>query len=268
MSDPTFQEVVSALKREYNALVSDIDAQPSSFVEQDSFCSNWKNYQVVSHLASGSELFQKTLETALDGAEPVGDETRKAVWGYFDGLEPQAVYPEFKDRLGKLFDYLDSLPAEKQDAIVPTFAGALPLPKALLTRLNEVALHVWDIEVKQDSARTLDEDSASLLLPMVIERLPNRAKKDGLEKLNGKPIAFDLQGRDARQFSLRPGEERASIEEGLASDALFTVQINADGFQRLVSGRLPIDEAVSSGRAHVGGEATAASALNEIFPGY
>lgn len=270
-NEPTFQEVVSALKREYTTLANDIDAQPSSFVEQDSFCTNWKNYQVISHLGSGSELFQKTLETALDGKEAVGDETRKAVWGYFDGLAPQAVYPEFKDRLGKLFAYLDALPAEKQDAIVPTFAGALPLPKALLTRLNEVALHVWDIQVKQDPALVLNEDSARLLLPMVIDRLPNRAKKDGLDTLGGKALAFDIQNGTPHQFTLSPGDERGSVENGLASDAAVTVQMSSEGFQRLVSGRLPIAQAVSSGQARLSsadGNTEQASALNEIFPGY
>jgi uncharacterized protein (TIGR03083 family) len=269
-NEPTFQAVVGALKREYTTLVNDIDAQPASFIEQDSFCANWKNYQVVSHLASGSELFQKSLETALDGREAVGDETRKAVWGYFDGLAPQAVYPEFKDRLGKLFAYLDALPADKHDAIVPTFAGVLPLPKALLTRLNEVALHVWDIQVKQDPSLKLSPDSAGLLLPMVVDRLPNRAKKDGLDKLGGKSIAFDIEG-GASQFTLRPGEERGSVEHGLSSDAAVTVTMSAEAFERLVSGRLPIEQAVASGQATLSGSdgnTQVASALNEIFPGY
>ena len=52
-AEPTFQEVLAALKREYQTLVSDVESHPASYVEQDSFCSDWKNYQVISHLGLG-----------------------------------------------------------------------------------------------------------------------------------------------------------------------------------------------------------------------
>lgn len=270
-TEPTFQEVVRALKREYDTLVRDIESRPPGFLGQDSYCTEWKNYQVTSHLGSGSEIFLRSLEAALDGKEPLSDDGRKAIWAHFDSLGPDQVYPEFKDRVGKLLAYLDALPESKYNDIIPTFAGPLPLPKALLTRLNEMALHVWDVRVKQDPKLTLDSESTRLLLPMVIERLPNRAKADGLADLRGQPIGFDVQNGTTRQFTLRPGSEKPSVEEGLPSNALFTVKITPEALERLVSGRLPIDQGITEGHARVSANANNARdyvALNKIFPGY
>jgi uncharacterized protein (TIGR03083 family) len=268
MQELTFQHVLDAIKREYQSIVRDFESHPSSYAEQDSYCANWKNYQVVSHLGSGAELFQKSLETSLDGKEAVTADTRQAVWGHFDGLAPQAVYPEFRDRMDKLVGYLEELPESKQNEIVPTFAGEMPLPKALLTRLNEVSLHSWDILVTQNPNLGLPDESAALLLPLVVERLPHRAKRDGLDELQGRPIGFDITGAGARQFSLHPGTEQASVEDGLSSNRLFTVKTSAEAFQRLVAGRQPIQDAISSGKAEVTGATESVQTLNKIFPGY
>jgi hypothetical protein len=134
-----------------------------------------------------------------------------------------------------------------------------------------MALHTWDVRVKQDPKLTLDAKSTELLLPMVIDRLPNRAKAEGLADLRGQPIAFDIQNGSSRQFTLRPGGEKPSIDEGLPSNALFTVKITSEAFQRLVSGRLPIDEGITQGHARVSANTNNARdyvALNKIFPGY
>ncbi len=266
--EPTFQEVFDAVKREYQTLVQDVESHPASYVEQDSFCSNWKNYQVISHLGSGAEIFQKSLETALDGNEALSPEGRQAIWGYFDGLAPQDVYPQFKDRTEKLIAYLEALPESKHNEIIPTFAGNLPLPKALLTRLNEMSLHVWDIRVKSDPSLKLEDNAAALLLPMVVDRLPNRAKRDGLDELRGRPVAFDINGPASRQFTLNPGGEQATVEGGLPSGALFTVKMPAEAFERLVAGREPIDKAVAAGTAQVSGDTASMGSLSKIFPGY
>jgi uncharacterized protein (TIGR03083 family) len=267
-AEPTFQEVLAALKHEDQALRQEVESQSAAYAEQDSFCSAWKNYQVISHLASGAEIFQRTLESALDGKEALTPEGRQAIWGYFDGLAPQEVYPQYKDRVGKLIAYLDALPESKHNEIVPTFAGNLPLPRALLTRLNEMALHVWDLRVKRDASARLDDKAAELLLPMVVDRLPNRAKREGLDELRGRPIGFDISGPTSTQFTLNPGTEQATVEEGLPGNALFSVKMSAEAFQRLVAGREPIDKAVTAGSAQVSGDTSSMTSLTRIFPGY
>jgi uncharacterized protein (TIGR03083 family) len=267
-AEPSFQEVLTALKREDQSLRQEVDSQPSSYVEQDSFCSEWKNYQVISHLGSGAEIFQHSLEAALDGKEALTPEGRQAIWGYFDGLAPQEVYPQYKDRVGKLIAYLEALPESKQNEIVPTFAGNLPLPKAVLMRLNEMALHVWDLQVKRDPSTKLDDKAAALLLPMVVDRLPNRAKREGLDELRGRRVGFDISGAASSQFTLTPGTEQASVEQGLPANALFTVKMSAEAFERLVSGREPIDKAVTAGTAQVSGDTSSMTSLNKIFSGY
>ena len=267
-AEPTFREVLDALKREDQALRQEVESQPASYAEQESFCSDWKNYQVISHLGSGAEIFQRTLESALDGREALSPDARQAIWSYFDGLSPQEVYPQYRDRIGKLIAYLEALPESKQNEIVPTFAGNLPLPRALLTRLNEMALHVWDLRVKRDASARLDEKAAALLLPMVVDRLPNRAKREGLDELRGRPVGFDISGPASSQFTLNPGTENATVEHGLPSNAAFTVKMSAEAFQRLVSGREPIDKAVKVGTATVSGDTSSMTALNKVFPGY
>src|SRR6266508_1914990 len=142
-NDVTFGEVRNALKNEYDRVVNKVESEGTGFLEQPSYCSEWQVYQVVSHLGSGAEIFQRSLEAALDGEQALSNEGRQAIWDHFNALGPQDVYREARDRLDKLFAYLDALPAEKHNNIVPTFAGELPLPRALLTRLNEMALHSW-----------------------------------------------------------------------------------------------------------------------------
>jgi hypothetical protein len=106
------------------------------------------------------------------------------------------------------------------------------------------------------------------LLPMVVERLPNRAKRDGLDELHGRAIGFDISGPAAHQFTLNPGSEKASVEDGLPTQPLFTVKMPAEAFERMVAGREPIDKAVTAGTAQVSGDTGSMGSLSKIFPGY
>ena len=58
---------------------------------EQSYCAEWRVYQVVSHLASGARLLLGSLAQWFDGAPPVSQEQRQRIWAHFDALAPDLI---------------------------------------------------------------------------------------------------------------------------------------------------------------------------------
>ena len=60
------------------------------WVEQ-SYCTDWLVYQVVSHVGSGSRIGRMRLESWVTGGPPATREVMQGVWGLFDSLRPEQM---------------------------------------------------------------------------------------------------------------------------------------------------------------------------------
>ncbi|MCU1390486.1 MAG: hypothetical protein JWL72_3824, partial [Ilumatobacteraceae bacterium] len=122
-------------------------------------------------------------------------------------------------------------------------------------RLNEHAMHTWDVEVVLDSSAVLPEQSAAVVLGSLPLIARFAAKDDG--------VVRDLTIRTSdptHEFALRSGDGSVSLTPGAGAGPI--VELPAESFARLVYGRLDVDHTPADIDA-----ATIAS-LRAIFPGF
>ncbi|MGH8981076.1 MAG: maleylpyruvate isomerase N-terminal domain-containing protein [Acidimicrobiales bacterium] len=212
-----------------------------------SYCDDWTIAQVLSHLGSGAEIFQATLDAALAGDEPPGSDTFPAIWDRWNAMTPEQQAEEFVSTDGALVESLERLGDRLEDLEVVVF-GSMHVDAVgfLGLRLSEHALHAWDVAVVLDRAVTVDGDAVALL----VDRLPLMAQWAGRADGAGdaRPLVVTVCTTDpARRFVLRVDdavsltsqeESGGELSEDPGSGAAATLDIGAEPFLRLVYGRL------------------------------
>jgi MDMPI C-terminal domain len=131
----------------------------------------------------------------------------------------------------------------------------LGLAEFMGLRLNEHALHTWDIDVALHPAVTVPADAVDLVIDNLGMIAGFVSKSDGEERV------IKLKTTEpARAFALTVGPERASLAPSPDS-AAADVELPAESFVRLVYGRLD--------PAHTppGIESPELEQLRAIFPG-
>src|SRR4051794_24952708 len=126
--------------------------------------SEWTIADVLSHLGSGAVITTRRLTDIL-AEQNTPDELSPAVWAEWDAKSPQARRTDGLAADAALLDALDALtPAERDrfafsmGPIDVDFDGFVGL------RLNEHALHTWDIDVALDPVATIPADIAALVV--------------------------------------------------------------------------------------------------------
>ncbi len=215
----------------------------------------WTIADVLSHLGSGAVIFQRWFDDALAGhetpssfAQPVWDEW-KAKSQQAKAADSLAADEAFLNRLGSL---PDDERARFEFAMGPMtfdFAGFVGL------RLNEHALHTWDIEVTLDPGAAVAPGSAQL----VIDNLQM------MVRFTGKPTGTDhtvavLTSEPRRGFAVVIGADAVLLEPAEPVDEP-DLSIPAEAFIRLVYGRLdPGHTPATRGPADL-------DELRRVFPG-
>src|SRR5690349_23296082 len=75
-------------RRELERLKAYLEALDASGWTEQSYCSDWLVYQVVSHIGSGSRIGGLRLQGWVGNGPPITRETMQQIWGFFDSLQP------------------------------------------------------------------------------------------------------------------------------------------------------------------------------------
>ncbi len=159
-------ELVDASIAELRAIhdrLAGLDLSPEQLTGP-SGASEWSVADVLSHLGSGAEINRYTLQGALGTEqEPPANQEVWDRWNALAPAEQAAGFLESDEALVALYEGL----SPEQRASLQVDLGFLPQPVPLATalgmRLNEAALHAWDVEAGLDPAAPLSDDSAALL---------------------------------------------------------------------------------------------------------
>jgi uncharacterized protein (TIGR03083 family) len=254
--------VIAALRSGYDSLASLVSGLSDDDLAGPSGASEWDISQVLSHLGSGAEINQATLQAAIDGKPNPGLELARSVWGRWDALGRRQRADEFLRVNPALLDLYESL-ATREDLRIDM--GFLPAPVHLATagrfRLTEFALHSWDVRVGFDPGATLEPEATALIVPIV----------GGMAGFIGKPEP--LGGRQAviqvttsapdLVLALRLGDQISIGDAPEQADGTLTLP--AEAWVRLVAGRL--------GPRYTPAGISAAGAadldlLRQVFPGF
>jgi uncharacterized protein (TIGR03083 family) len=154
-----------------------------------SYDSEWTIADVLSHLGSGAVIMQRRLQDARAGTEtPEG--FAPAVWDEWNAKSPRAKTDDALVADAALVEALETVGDEERTALTFSMGPmTLDFPAFVGMRLNEHALHAWDVEVALDAAATLAPDA----VPLVVDNLAMIARFTARPIGNG---AHDLPAHD------------------------------------------------------------------------
>jgi uncharacterized protein (TIGR03083 family) len=222
-------------RNEFDRLTSYLERLDATGWVEQSYCTDWLVYQVVSHIGSGCRIGKLRLEAWVKDGPPVTREVMQEVWGYFDSLQPGQMLGAYRSAAN---EYL-AAEAETPDAAgqqeVEGFAGRRPLHAYQLLRVWELACHGWDVYVARDRAARLDPAAVSMLA-RALDQMFVSLDKDRIASLMATPIAFRLTDSGA-SYTLDLSGERPRLQTGAAADAALAIDGPDEEVVRFVAGR-------------------------------
>ena len=218
--------------------------------------SEWTIAQVLSHIGSGAVIMRRRLDDAMEGVETPA-EFAPAVWDDWNAKDPRAQADDSLAADRVLLVRLDGLSTDERGRLQ---FGMGPMTfdydQVVGLRLNEHALHTWDIEVALDVAAVLPAEIAAL----VVDNLELIARYTG--KPAGAPATITVHTTEpSKDFTVMVTTDGATLESGRSGTAA-ELELPAEAFCRLVYGRLDRDHSPPGLADH-----PTVEHLRHVFPG-
>lgn len=253
---------IAALRSEHDTLAAVVAPLTDEQLTGPSGASEWTTADVLSHLGSGAEITAAGVEGATGGAAP-GDGFNQSVWDRWNAMTPREQADGFVAGNVALTERFEAFDGD-QRVNLRLAVGFGPGPLSVATfgglRLDELALHAWDVRVGIDSAAVLDDTTATVLLEQFAGDLGFLLGFIGKPDQLAAPVVVDIEGTG---YGLVVGEGVA-VTAG-AVDVTATLTGGADAAIRLLTGRLGADHTPAA--VGVTGSTTL-DALRAAFPGF
>ena len=256
--------VITALRSGHEGLAGVVRGLGEDDLARTSGASEWDVSQVLSHLGSGAEISQAGLRAAIGGvSRPTGD-FNQSVWDRWNAMSRQERADGFVRASQELTELYESFDQATRDELRIDL-GFTPEPVDVETharmRLNELALHSWDVNVAFDEQAALPAEAVDSLLHDT-SLLGWIAKS---EHLGGERSVVQVETREPDEvFTLDLGD-RVNVVFEKPADPDGTLILPAEAWLRLVAGRLSAQytpaDVRTAGAAHL-------DLLRKVFPGY
>lgn len=249
-------QVIDALRAVHDDLVRRVGAMSDEDLGGPSGADEWTVAQVLSHIGSGAEISLATLEHALTGA---AKPENQSVWDRWNAMSPreQADGAVASDTaLVERYEGLDAATRDSLQVDLGFLPQPIPVDLAGTMRLNEAALHLWDV----DPSSPVQGEAVPVLLDAYAGPLSFMLRFLGKEG-PAATLAVRTSGPE-RELTLTTGEH-VTLAAGAPDAPDGTLALPAEAFVRLVVGRLKGD----TGAVSVDGPLDVA-ALQRVFPGF
>lgn len=224
---------IRALRNSHDLLQAHVQPMDATAVQAPSYASEWSIAHVLSHLGSGAEIFGLFLQSGLRGEDPPGQDSFGPIWQSWNERSPQAQATDSLAADEKLLASIEALDAGQRASLrLNLFGMDMDLTGLTGMRLNEHAVHTWDVIVPGEPAATLAADATALM----IDSLGRIATWAG--KSQGRPLAVTvLTTAPERTLALSSGDA-VSVQPGRAGDGGPELRLPAEALIRLIYGRL------------------------------
>ncbi len=225
-------------------------------LEMQSYAREWSIADVLSHLGSGAVIMRRRLEDTSAGVETPED-FAPAVWNEWNAKSARATAD---DALVADESLLEAL-----EAVSPSHRGRLRFPMGPLDlgfdefaamRLNEHAVHTWDIEIAFDEGAHLPHDAVAV----VVDNLGLIARFTGRPTGEVRGVVVRTT-EPAREFAVRLSADGVELSPGRSGGGPDLV-LPAEALCRLVYGRLDPDHTPM-----VTGDEPLLDTVRAVFPG-
>jgi uncharacterized protein (TIGR03083 family) len=259
---------ISALRGNHEQLTARVRGLDEEDLARASGSSQWDVAHVLSHLGSGAEIALAGLQAGIAGQQAPRQDFNQLVWDRWNAMGAQEMAQGFLDANELLVTAFESLDATaRQEVHVKLAFLPFPADVAVLSgmRLNEAALHAWDVRVAFDPHATLtvEETAATLeqLSGPLTFMLGFLAKPD---VLNGTQTTLRVETTDPdRVLGLVLGD---GVSLGDAPTDVGVLTIPAEALLRLFAGRL--DEAHTPDTVTITSSVVTLEQLRKVFPGF
>lgn len=225
-----------------------------------SYCDEWSVAQVLSHIGSGAEIGRQSIGAVLEGAEPLDQAGREAIWATWNAKSPEEQAADAAVSDESFVTALESTEPERLDNLkLPMGGMEIGATMVLGMWLGERALHAWDVFVTFDPSVRVRPEAVDLLVDSVGNVIPWFAKPAGWA--GPAEVAVNTTEPE-RHFTLRL-DERASLAAGSGGATGAQVSLPAEAFVRLVYGRLDAEHSP----AEISSEGVDIDQLRKLFPG-
>jgi uncharacterized protein (TIGR03083 family) len=254
---------IAALRATHDELAAVASGVSDEQLALRSAASEWSVAEVLSHLGSGAEISLATLRSAMDATPGPDQGFNQNVWARWNAMSPREQADGFLAGDEELVAALEALSVQERQGLQVKL-GFLTSPIALGgytgMRLNEAALHSWDVRVSVDPAAAIDAQTAAVLAEQFATDLSFllgfTSKADALAV----PAIVDIHGSG---FALVIADTVSLTTSASPPTATFSGQLEAA--IRMLAGRLTTrhtpDDVEVIGNVSL-------DDLRRVFPGY
>jgi uncharacterized protein (TIGR03083 family) len=259
---------IAALRSNHDELAARVLEFDQQDLAQMSGSSQWDVAQVLGHLGSGAEIALATLQNGLAGQPGPDQGFSQSVWDRWNALSAQEKAKGFLNANAALVTGYEKLDAvARQELGVKMAFLPFPADVALLSgmRLNEAALHGWDVRVAFDPQATLSDQEAEVALEQLTGPLNFMVGFLGKpDALGGTQATLRVETTDPRRIlGLVLGPAVSLSDAPGASNGVLAVP--AEALLRLLGGRL--DRAHTPDTLTITSDVVTLEQLRRIFPG-
>jgi uncharacterized protein (TIGR03083 family) len=272
-------EVIELIRAEASQLQHFLGGLSLEEWSRPSACVGWTVGDVAAHLTQGARTWGEAITRAMAGdfTPPSGQPplspgergsaaTAQRAIDFRQHMGEGALLHAFADGYQQLHQVL--LGVHTADWDKPCFhrRGVLPTRDYVGIRLQELTIHGWDMHVAFDAAATVSERSLPVLLGLAQRWLSNTFHP--APNLPA-PIRyrFDVSGPVPLQQDMLVSQDRFQREPTTAVRADVTFRCHTGDYILFVYGRLPLDQAVDTGRLVLEGNRAQAVLFTTLFRG-
>ncbi len=252
---------IAALRDIHDDLAATVPGLSDEQLAGPSGAAEWPLAQVLSHMGSGAEIALAGLTAAVSGTPAA--ESNETIWDRWNAMGPREQADGFLRSDAALVAAYEALTADQRESLAIDL-GFLPAPLPLASvagmRLNEAALHAWDVRIALDPAAGLSADAAQLLAEHFSGGIAFLTGFLGKADALAKPAVVAVQDSG---FGLVIGDGVAVT--ATVSDPTATFAGPLESAVRLIGGRLTAEHTPDG--VTVIGDVTLDD-LRRVFPGF
>ena len=261
---PEMSSTIQILNAEGERLAEFLAGLDAAGWEQDSACTAWKVGDVVAHLTQGSAGAMTALARArqgssdppegarfLDPGERASESTADRAIDFRGGRDGAHLLDAYRQGIAQLSQATGQLQAEDWEK--PSFhrRGVIPVHENVIRRVQETAIHGWDIRSAFDPAAELS-DAAAALIVNVAYRWLNACFVPLAGGANAR-IRFQVSGAaDLNEDVVLEGDSYR-LEPASDAPADVTFRANASAYVLLIYGRLDISAGETPAQLEIDG---------------
>ena len=256
MSDLEEVSMLSALRSSVEHLPSVVEPLSDAQLDEPAYPAEWTIAEVLSHIGSGAVIMQRRLDDIVEGrATP--DDFAPGVWETWNAKSARAKAEDALVADRDLLERIESLSEEARSSFRFSMGPLELLFDGFVgMRLNEHALHTWDVEVSLDPSATLPTNSAA----HIVDNLELIARFTGRPTESTQSIAVRTE-QPRRDFSIEISPDAIALgadDQSRSPD----LELPAEAFVRLIYGRLDPAHTPNTVR-----DSGVLEELREVFPG-